>query len=628
MNILFVTLHVRRSAQAIPLAAACLAAALPPELRQSTRLLDVFPDEDPGAVIERILQTDPHLVSMPLYLWNRRQAQELARELKNRRPAIYLVAGGPEASADPDPLLPPGPFDALVRGEGERTFAALALSLRRGVTPQPAPGLCLGRQGAAAKSPAPETITDLNSLPSPWLSGTLTPSCGGGALWEISRGCPFNCAYCYDARGDAGVRHLSMERIEAELDLFVKSGVSQIWVLDSTFNYPPERGRKLLRLLAKKAPHIHFHLEAKADFLDRETARLLTSISCSLQLGLQSIDPGVLRLINRSIDPDRFRRQARLLSKEGVAFGLDLIYGLPGDDYQGFCNSLKAALEMEPNHIDMFPLAVLPGTPLHGKREALGLQAQNTPPYEVQATATLPPEDMERCRILAAATDLFYNLGRAMAFFPTLVAALNKNPVQLLVSFAEWVQTEGAVPRQRLLDPTAWSSAAILDLQERFVEHHLRRAKRTSLLPAAQDLMRYHFHYAETLLGPETHPCPKPGLNRKAAWQTPLSRGGNLRLVHFNFEILELMEMTSPDLEQISALFRPLGSFALFLRRGNEVICESLSEDFAKLMRESDGKRSPAEIFAGSIPKEEGMELVDFALVEGLLLPGHKRGVT
>lgn len=621
MNIVLPTLHVRRSAQAVPLAAASLAAALPEELRQSARLLDLFPDMSEDAMLEAILAAEPALVAFPLYLWNRGRILALARRLKASRPAPAVIAGGPEATVDPEGVLAEGMLDAVIRGEGELAFRELLGLLSRGEPLRPLAGVTLpGRQGPASgpdRSPA-ET---LDELPSPWLTGVLRPREGAGVLWETSRGCPFACDFCYDARGSRGVRAVSDERLQAELELFVRSGVAQVWVLDSTFNFPPERGKRLLRLLAEKAPHIHFHLEAKADFIDRETARLLSRVSCSVQIGLQSARPEVLRHMHRTLDPRLFAEKLHLLAAEGVTFGLDLIYGLPGDDHRGFRHSLDTALELAPNHVDIFPLAVLPGTALHRDRHRFDLKALQAPPYEILESATYTPAELAESRLLSAAADLFYNLGRAVAFFPALLRATGKPPVDFLEGFADWALAQKGITTERFLKTHRWQPAEIRELQEGYASRLLEEVGRRELQQATLDLIRYHFHYAETLLDDDTWPAPPEMLRGRDLWETRWQTAPSVRLVPFTYEILDLLEMEEVDLEQFASLFRPVGSVALFFRREFEVFCESLEEDFLRLLRGCDGQRSPREIFGGSITQREGEEIVEFAVAEGFLIP-------
>ncbi len=624
MRIALATLHVRPSAQATPLAAGFLAAALPPGERRELALIDLFPEQSDGEMVARLTASNPDLIAFSLYSWSRTRLLALARRLRTEHPSTILVAGGPEASADPLGVLSEGGLSGVIRGEGEETFRALLEPLRQGSDPSGLPGLTWQGTDGPVTGPDRPPAEDLEALPSPWIERVLLPPAEGGVLWEIARGCPFGCDFCFDGRGSRGVRHFSQKRLSAELDLFVRAGVSQVWVLDSTFNHPPERGKTLLRLLARKAPHLHYHLEAKADFLDRETARLLSRLDCSVQIGLQSARPEVLRRVHRQLDPSDFARKTHLMASEGVAYGFDLIYGLPGDDHRGFEGSLEFALGLSPNHLDLFRLAVLPGTPLHRQSASLGMKAQKAPPYELLSAPGYPAEELDRSRRLSEATDLFYNRGRAVAFFPPLLKASGLTAVPFLEAFARWAEAEGALsPKEE--KPLPSDPQAILALQEGFIRGIFTERGKTALLPAALDLIRYHFNYAETLLGGETLPPPE-GPKGPDPWQSPLRPSPQVRLVDFAYEIVDLLEMEEGgvDLEAFAGLFRPVGSTALFLRRGAQVVCESLEEGFLRLLRGCDGIRTPREIFAGSLSRAEGEEIVRFALAEGLVVASEK----
>lgn len=620
MNILLPTMHVRPSAQAVPLAAGCLAAALPPGLQGAARLVDLFPGRREEDLPAALLFPPPDLIAFPLYSWNREAVLALARRLRRAAPQAKIVAGGPEAAADPLNVLLEGELDGVIRGEGEETFAELAGLLAAKKDPAGLPGLTWRGDGGPVAGPDRTPAADLDDLPSPWLAGVLSPPADGGVLWEIARGCPFGCDFCFDAKGSRGVRHFSLARLEKELELFVESRVGQVWVLDSTFNFPPERGKALLRLLRKKAPHIHFHLEAKADFLDRETIQLLSGLTCSVQLGLQSARPEVLRRIHRPLDLTDFTTGSELLTAAGVTFGLDLIYGLPEDDHRGFCESLDFALSLYPNHVDIFPLAVLPGTVLYRHRAQLGLTAQEHPPYELIESGSYSAEGLEKSRMLAAAAQIFYNHGRAVGFFSTLLRASGLRPVSFLERFMAWCLEKKGLAPQRLAVPEEWGATQVLPLQEGFTADLLAGLGREALVPAALDLIRYHYHHAETLLGEEIVPGDAE-THRTDPWETAWRIAPGLRLVSFTYEILDLLEMGEVDLETFADLFRPVGSIALFFRRGGQAFCESLEEEFLRLLQGCDGRRSPREIFAGSLVRQEGEEIVAFSVAEGLLVP-------
>jgi len=622
MNVLFCTLHVRRSSQAVSLAAGCLAAALPVGLCTSTRLVDAYPEQSDHEILTTILAATPDVVAFPVYVWNRQRIIGLVRQLRQSDSSLYLIAGGPEATGDPTGLLSAAPWNALVHGEGEAALAGLLKRLAKGFPVHSMPGVTLMLERGPLAS-ANGCHLDLDGATSPWLSETIAPS-SAGVLWEVARGCAFSCDYCFEARGQQGVRPLPQERLKAELELFVESGVRQVWVLDSTFNYPPERGVALLEMLLEVAPDLHYHLEAKVDFIDRRTVSLLGKLNCSVQIGLQSVHQQVLKTIHRPIDLDILTEKIHLLEAEGIIYGFDLIYGLPEDSYTGFRESIDTVLSFAPNHIHNFPLAVLPGTRLAQQRDRYGVVAQQDPPYELIASVNWTAEEIELCRRLAAAVDLFYNTGLAVAFFPAIMEALQTRPSALFEDFFKWAQQEPEMGHDRLMQTENWTAADVYRMLQGYLSHRLQNTGQGHLISIFLDLLCYHFNYAETLLGEELLPMTGEPLLPQDVWQTPWQRSQKMRMVPFAYEILDLLEMEGMHLAEMTALFRPVGSVALFMRRDNQVFCESLGEEMLLLLKRSDGKSSPKEIFAGSLPEATGTELVEFAVSEGLLYPaGH-----
>ena len=619
MEITLATVHVRRSAQAVPLAAGCLAAYLPEPLRCKVQLLDFFADQEVSTVVRTILDGKPELVAFPVYVWNRVQVAAVAREISRQQPAIRLVAGGPEAGGDPERLAAAADWSALVIGEGEELFAQLVEAWSTDDEPKSEiPGVIFpGHPAASTSDPRPPL--DLEKLPSPWLSGLLAPTPQGGVVWEVSRGCAFGCDYCYEAAGHQKVRSHSRERLRAELELFTQIGVSQVWVLDATFNYPPQRGVELLELLLETAPQLHYHLEAKVDFVDPQTASLLSRLSCSLQLGLQSTDSKVLSAVHRHLDLDILNEKIHLLEAYGVIYGFDLIFGLPQDSYSGFIRSLDTSLHFSPNHLHIFPLAILPGTRLAQQRDRHGLVAQPAPPYEIIRSPSWSEQDLQRARILAAAVDIFYNTGRAVAFFPALLELFEIEPHHLFEELTDWALKQSDIDQAMFLASDQWNAHDAYRLQQGFLSWRLKQAGLNHLTTAVLDLLCYHFHYAETLLGPEL--AFANGTEREATdlWTNPWLRSKQLRLVPFAYEILDLQEMDEMSFAEFVELFRPVGSTALFVRRGGEVLCESLSDEMLRLLKESDGSKTPEQIFAGSLDQKTGRELVEFAVAEGLV---------
>lgn len=536
LRLVLVSIHVRRDDQAVPLGAACVAAAVKadPELgaRCSVLLVDSFPDEGARELADRVAGLSPDLVGFSLYLWNRDTALGAARRLRALLPDAVLFAGGPDATARPAGLVADpdaassGPFDFVVAGEGEAATASALRSLLSGGDFSGLQGVyAAAPAGAAPEIPAPPCrapIEDPASLPSPWLDGTLSPRAGGGTLWELARGCPYACAYCYESKGERRLRRIPAARLSAELDLFVREGVASVFVLDPTFNADKERARELLDRIASAAPDIHFHFEARAESLDRGLAKRFAAIGASLQIGLQTARPEIAEKVGRKLDRGLFASRIGLLNEEGAIFGLDLIYGLPGDDLAGYRGSLDFALSLFPNNLDLFRLAVLPGTTLADEASALGLDWDREVPYLVRSSPTFSAADLAAAERLSTAADLFYNRGRAVAWFNQVLHPLSEKASFFLEGFAAFAE--------RAAPPDPADPVGIERLQLGYLTERFKGAETEYLLPAVWDVVRFN-----------------------GAWSRALAEGIETS-IEFNYDPDAVLSPDAQDLEEFASL--------------------------------------------------------------------------
>ncbi|MGO8693541.1 MAG: B12-binding domain-containing radical SAM protein [Rectinemataceae bacterium] len=508
-RLVIAAMAVESSPRSVPLGAASVAAALRAARELAGRIEVAVVECEIGARAEvlaaRLAEAGTDAVGFSVYLWNRDAFCAVSRALRVSNPALVLFAGGPEATADPRGLLAAGGFDFAVVGEGESAaVAAVSAMLGAGRGAPEAldsiPGIA--RASSAAVCAPAENPADLVS---PWLSSVLDPARYYEALWELTRGCPYRCAYCYESKGAAGLRPMPIERIEAELELFVRSGVSQVFVLDPTFNADRSRAAGILDLIREKGGDILWKFEVRAELLDRNLARRFAALPCSLQIGLQSADPEVLAGIGRSLDRELFRRKIGLLGEAGVTFGLDLIFGLPGESYAGLWRSLDFALGLQPNHLDLFPLALLPGTELADRAAELGIEADPEPPYLVRSTRELSASDLQRAAALAEACDVFYSRGRAMSWFLQVLRPLKLRPSAFIERFAEWLRAPvdadraGADARAGIpggsggaLGGVSLPHRLVEGLQLGFLEASYRSAGLAELLPALRDIVRFN----------------------------------------------------------------------------------------------------------------------------------------
>lgn len=446
------TLLIETSPQALPLGAACIASAIKHDKNTAgifdVELIAVSKEEKDFAAAEKngksaeyiasriCKKQEPAFVCFSVYVWNRKYLEETAQILKQRFPNIKILAGGPEVTASPDSF---NHFDYTVSGAGELAMPELIGKLYKNEKsdfPQGVYTSSIERNMTSARCRA--FPPELNTLSSPYLDGTLDPAEYGGALWELARGCPFKCSYCYESKGEKKIQYFPMERIEKELELFNSKKIAQVFVLDPTYNANKKRAAELLKLIEKKAPGMFFYFEARAEFIDRELAKAFTRIPCALQFGLQSADPEILKLVNRTLDKKLFTRNIGYLNETGAIFGFDLIYGLPKDTLEGFKKSVDFALNLYPNNLETFCLSVLPGTDLADSADSLGLEYENKPPYHVIRSDSFSEKDLAAAELISHACNIFYNNGRAVPWFNSIIRGLHMRPVIFLVEFAEW----------------------------------------------------------------------------------------------------------------------------------------------------------------------------------------------
>jgi len=616
MNLHLVTIHAMPSPQAVPLAAASLKIYLDSRHKPANPIAvscsEFYSGTASEKIVSAILSAAPDVVGFPIYVWNRVECCTIVKMLRNATPDIKIMAGGPEATASTESLLLEAPFDFLVTGEGELSVEEAMDNLAAGKNLDGVAGIARLYDGKAAITKRP-SITDLSILPSPWLSGLLDANIKSGVVWQLSRGCSFGCDFCFDGMGDRKVRRYPLERLEAELDYFVKSGASQIFVLDSTFNQDVKRAKTLLRLIKEKAPHVHCHFEVRHELLDEEQARLFAELTCSLQIGLQSADPAVAGKVGRKFNRDDFVKKIALLNNNGAIFGFDFIYGLPDDTLERFRDGLEFAFSLYPNHLDIFPLSVLPGTRVSDRSEECGLKHLSGPPYTLLESPSFPLDDMKSARSLGTSSDIFYSRGKAVAWFNGVVSAIKMKPVAFLEEFAGWLFAKHG----RNVDESEFNDHQIWQLQRTFLAEIFQRKKMKKLLPLALDFVDYHYHYAASVMA-----VPPEILTVKdhKLMDSVLVRAESARLAIFHYEILELLESGEPDLPELYKILKASHSFAVIYPRDGEVFTESLAEPFFRLIEDMDGVDTAAKVAIKlTIPSEEASDFIEFAMEEGII---------
>lgn len=470
-----------KSIMSFPLGALCIKTAINQggELPKAQLHQHYIPDS-PSKAAEEAVKRKPWAIGLSFYIWNSKWFEDFAKAVRRKDSSILLFAGGPQVIDFTKGLPEWLDFATLGEGEISTTVALKSIYDGKNVANLQMEGLITRKY----LSPVNSKLPDLSKLASPFLSGEADCIIDeyDSVLWEFTRGCPFTCAFCFESRGKRTVRDYPMDRIEKELRYLIKHDIQNVFVLDPTFNLNRERAKSLLRLLLDNAPdYMHFTFEIRAELVDDEMANMFAELNCSLQIGLQSCDEEVVKYINRKFDRNLFESKVKLLASKGVAFGLDIIIGLPSDNLKKFKNTVNFAVSLMPSNIDCFVLSLLPGTELALRAEEYGLVPGDDVNRTVVSTPTFSEQDIKTAIAIRHGMDLFYTKGQSCMWIHCLLEALNITPCNLFTLFNKWMYQTG-----RSEEEDIWT------LQDEFVESLLEKTKNQKLIPAMKSFMELH----------------------------------------------------------------------------------------------------------------------------------------
>jgi radical SAM superfamily enzyme YgiQ (UPF0313 family) len=361
-------------------------------------------------LVEEILARDPWMVGFTCYLWNIDRTLWIASRLKERRPDLRIIVGGPEITADNAWVLQHPVIDFAAIGEGEQTFAELLAALRFNNLPrEPIAGLYVSMGTVLGPLPAfRQPLASLDEISSPYLEGILDAADEEMLLLETIRGCIFKCKFCYYPKSYDDLYFVSREKIIANLQYARERGVKEVVLLDPTLNQA-RNFADFVRLLADQNPDQQWQYfgELRAEGLTPDIAKLLREANFTeVEIGLQSIDPLAMELMDRKNNMKAFERGVKAMLDVGINVKVDLIIGLPGDTPDSVRRGMHYLHDTGLfSSVQVFNLAILPGTAFRQEAQMHGLQFQSRPPYYVLKTPTIDLPTMYE--LMEEAEDIF-----------------------------------------------------------------------------------------------------------------------------------------------------------------------------------------------------------------------------
>ena len=436
------------------LRAAALAAAPASDKHEpfSVELAEFTINHRTEEILRDIFLRKPDVLLFSCYIWNIVYVRELAENCKKIMPEVPVWLGGPEVSYDAEKFLRENPAaDGILCGEGEETFRLLAECYAAGQADTEhlaeIPGLVFREPVESAARPirvnTPAPLPDLSALPFPY--GELAEFENRIIYYESSRGCPFSCSYCLSSI-EKSVRFRDIEKVCRELQFFLDRRVPQVKFVDRTFNCRKSHAMAVWSYILEHDNGItNFHFEIEAELLDEEELALLERMRpglVQLEIGVQSANRETLKAVRRSTDLERLRSVVeRIRDGKNIHQHLDLIAGLPFEDYESFGHSFDQVFALKPEQLQLGFLKVLKGAPMYEDARKYGIAYRSQPPYEVLFTPWLPFSDILRLKMIEEMVEIYYNshqfgmtLGQliprfssAFAFFEQLALYYERN---------------------------------------------------------------------------------------------------------------------------------------------------------------------------------------------------------
>ena len=366
-------------------------------------------------ILKEIYRSGAEVVCFSCYIWNISFVRELIFDLKKILPGTAFWVGGPEVSFDAENFLKEMPqVTGVMVGEGEETFLELArYYIEKKGTLADIRGIAFRENGEIFHN-GWRKVMDLSR--GPFAYEQTEDFANRIIYYESSRGCPFSCSYCLSSI-DKKLRFRNLELVKKELQFFLDRKVPQVKFVDRTFNCKHDHAMEIWKYILEHDNGVtNFHFEISADLLREEEMELMSRMRpglIQLEIGVQSTNPDTIRAIHRNMDLKKLEASvARVKSFGNIHQHLDLIAGLPCEDYESFRRSFEQVYRMKPDQLQLGFLKVLKGSSMYHEAQKYEILYKEKEPYEVLSTAWLSYEDILKLKMVESMVEVYYNSGQ------------------------------------------------------------------------------------------------------------------------------------------------------------------------------------------------------------------------
>ncbi|MGE6487788.1 B12-binding domain-containing radical SAM protein [Paenisporosarcina sp. NPDC076898] len=445
MNVVLATLNAKYIHT--NLALRCLKASAQPEFNPT---IAEYTIKDPSFnIVSDIYLKKPKVVGFSCYIWNIEETLKVVRLLKRVSPETIIVLGGPEVSYDSNYWLRRmEEIDFIVMGEGEVSFKQLLHYVEGTVSLQEVPGICYMQDGKFMIHPQGPKI-DLREMPSPFRFEEDIPHLSKRITYiETSRGCPFSCQFCLSSI-EVGVRYFNREKVKEDIRYLMDHNAKIIKFVDRTFNISRSYAMEMFQfLIDEHRPGVVFQFEITADIMRPEVIQFLNDNAPAglfrFEIGVQSTNELTNELVKRKQNFAKLTRTVTMVKEGGkIAQHLDLIAGLPEEDYASFKQTFNDVFAMGPEELQLGFLKLLRGTGLRVQAEEYGYVYVDQAPYEIFANNVLTFDDMLRIKQAEDVLEKYWNAHRLDRTVGYLVTETFDTPFDFFQDFGSYWEEKG-----------------------------------------------------------------------------------------------------------------------------------------------------------------------------------------
>lgn len=397
-------------------------------------------------IVSDIYKKRPDLLAFSCYIWNIQLILEAIHDIHKVLPEVPIWLGGPEVSYDPETvLLKAGEITGILVGEGEQTFLELMeYYIEDKGTLEDIRGLIYRKENQAISANSPREVMDLNAVPFGYQDMSLLKH--KIVYYESSRGCPFSCSYCLSSV-DKRVRFRDVDTVKKELSYFLEQKVPQVKFVDRTFNCNRRHAWEIWSYIKEHDNgYTNFHFEVAADLMDAKELDMLSGMRpglIQLEIGVQSVNPETITEIRRTMDFEKLKSVVRQIkSAENIHQHLDLIAGLPYEDFSSFRESFCEVYALHPEQLQLGFLKVLKGSHMHSESQKYGIMYSDAPPYEVLYTKWISYDEILRLKAVEEMVEKYYNSGQFNRILEYCIP-MYANPFDFYDELAQYYEKAG-----------------------------------------------------------------------------------------------------------------------------------------------------------------------------------------